>query len=68
MQIIAEQTCAFPDETYCRVMTDSFHTYIGCFDETNSEAGYLFGFGTMAPGDVKERDVMQKAYEMGKTI
>ena len=59
-------TCMSPDETWCKVMIDSFHTYLDCYDETVTEGGYVFGFGTGAPGDVKGSDAMQKAYEMGK--
>lgn len=31
-----------------------------------TEGGYVFGFGTGAPGDVKTPDAMEKAYQMGK--
>lgn len=60
-------TCMSPDESYCQVMIDSFRTYLACYDETVVEGCYVFGFGTGAPGDVKNTDAMQKAYEMGKT-
>ena len=39
-----------------------------CFDESGKEGGYVFGFECGAPGDVKERDAMQKACETGKSI
>ena len=61
-------TCMSPDETWCKVMLDSFRTYLECYDETVVEGGYVFGFGTGAPGDVKKTDAMQKAYEMGKNL
>ena len=61
-------TCMSPNEDYCKVMIDSFRTYLGCYDETVVEGGYLFGFGTGAPGDVKKTDAMEKAYELGKNI
>ena len=61
-------TCMSPDETWCKVMLDSFRTYLDCYDETVTEGGYVFGFGTGAPGDVKKTDAMEKAYEMGKAI
>ena len=61
-------TCMSPNEAYCGVMIDSFRTYLGCYDETITEGGYVFGFGTGAPGDVKTTDAMQKAYEMGKAL
>ena len=61
-------TCMSPNEDYCQVMLDSFSTYLGCYDETVVEGGYVFGFGTGAAGDVKKTDAMDKAYEMGKNI
>lgn len=61
-------TCMSPHEDYCQVMIDSFRTYLGCYDDTVVEGGYLFGFGTGAPGDVKKTDAMEKAYGMGKAI
>jgi multimeric flavodoxin WrbA len=61
-------TCMSPDEAYCQVMIDSFRTYLDCYDETVTEGGYLFGFGTGAPGDVTKTDAMEKAFEMGKEI
>ena len=61
-------TCMSPNEDYCNVMIDSFRTYLGCYDETVAEGGYVFGFGTGAPGDVKKTDAMRKAYEMGKEL
>lgn len=61
-------TCASPDETWCRMMIDSFRNYIACFDASNKEGGYVFGYECGAPGDVKEREAMKIAYEMGKAI
>lgn len=61
-------TCMSPNEDYCQVMIDSFRTYLGCYDDTVVEGGYVFGFGTGDAGDVKKTDAMQKAYEMGKGI
>lgn len=61
-------TCESPDESWCRMMLDSFHNYVICFGEMNSEAGYVFGFACGKPGDVKNGDAMAKAYEMGKGI
>ncbi len=61
-------TCMSPNEDYCQVMLDSFRTYLGCYDETVTEGGYVFGFGTGAPGDVKKTDAMEKACEMGRNI
>ena len=48
-------------------MLDSFRTYLGCY-ETVKDGGYVFSFNAGAPGDVKNTDAMQKAYEMGKNI
>ena len=60
-------TCASPDESWCKVMLDSFRTYLGCY-KTVQEGGYVFGFNAGAPGDVKNTDALQKAYEMGKAL
>ena len=38
------------------------------FERGAKEAGYVFGFGTGAPGDVKTTPAMEQAYEMGKEI
>lgn len=61
-------TCMSPDESWCQMMIDSFHNYVICFGDTVSEGGYVFGYSCGAPGDVKESDAMQKAYEMGKRL
>ena len=42
-------------------------TYLGCY-KTVQEGGYVFGFNAGAPGDVKNTDALQKAYEMGKAL
>ena len=60
-------TCASPNESWCKVMLDSFRAYLACY-ETLNEDGYVFGFNAGAPGDVKATDAMQKAFEMGKNI
>ena len=61
-------TCMSPNEDYCNVMIESFHTYLGCYDETVVDGGYLFGFEFGTAGDVKKTDATEKAYEMGKNI
>ena len=61
-------TCMSPDESWCKVMLDSFQTYLDCYDETVVEGGYVFGFETGAPGDVRKSDAMQRAYEIGKEV
>ena len=45
-------TCASQDESWCKVMLDSFRAYLGCY-ETVTEGGYVFGFNAGAPGDAK---------------
>lgn len=60
-------TCASPDESWCKVMLDSFRTYLGCY-EMVKEGGYVFGFNAGAPGDVRSTDAVQKAYEMGRAV
>lgn len=50
------------------MMVESFRNYIACFDETIVEGGYVFAFGTGAPGDVKGSAAMEQAYEMGKSV
>jgi len=61
-------TCMSPDESWCKVMLDSFHTYLDCYDETVVEGGYVFGYECGIPGDVKKTDALQKAFEMGNSI
>ena len=61
-------TCMSPDESWCAMMIDSFRNYLACYDETVTEGGYVFGFGTGEPGDVRGSEAMGKAYEMGKAI
>ena len=61
-------TCMSPDESWCQMMLDSFRNYLACYPESVTEGGYVFGFECGAPGDVKERDAMQKAYDMGRNI
>lgn len=61
-------TCMSPDVTWCQMMIDSFHNYVICFDDSNTEGGYVFGYECGAPGDVEKTDAVQKAFEMGKAI
>lgn len=61
-------TCASPDESWCKMMIDSFRNYIGCFDETITEGDYVFGFECGAPGDVKGSEAMGRVYDTGKAV
>ena len=62
-------TCMSPDESWCKMMIDGFRNYLACYDETVTEGGYLFGFETGEPGDVKKAiSTMQRAYEMGRAV
>lgn len=61
-------TCMSPDESWCTMMVESFRNFLACYDDSVKEGGYVFGFGTGAPGDVKATPAMQQAYEMGKEI
>lgn len=50
-------------------MTDSFKQYVSCFTAGgNEEGGILYACGTNAPGDVKEMQVLEDAYKMGKEV
>lgn len=58
-----------PSEEYMGTMIDSFRKYIGCFrGEGNKEGGYIFGYSTDKPGDVRNTSAIREAYEMGKSI
>lgn len=60
--------CASPDESWCQMMIESFRNYLGCYDESVKEGGYVFGLDTTDIGTVKTKDSMKKAYEMGKEV
>ena len=58
-----------PSEEYMGTMIDSFRKYIGCFrGEGNQEGGYVFGYGTDQPGDVRNTSAIKEAFEMGKSV
>lgn len=58
---------AAPEEKYMENMTHSFKLYASCFRAGgNGIGGYLYGLNVSNPGDVKNTDVMKRAYEMGK--
>ena len=60
---------AAPEEAYMQTMTDSFKQYVSCFTAGgNEEGGILYAYGTNAPGDVKEMQVLEDAYKMGKEV
>jgi hypothetical protein len=56
-----------PSEEYMVTMTESFRKYIHCFRNMN-EGGIVFGYGTVNPGDVKDKPAMLQAYQMGKNV
>ncbi|MFQ9087304.1 MAG: flavodoxin family protein [Roseburia sp.] len=60
---------AAPEEKYMQTMINGFREYVSCFEEGGSkEGGILFAYDTREPGDVNGMQVLEKAYEMGKTI
>jgi multimeric flavodoxin WrbA len=61
--------CGSEEEQYTETMLDTFRKFHECFAAGgNSEGGYVFGLGSMAPGDVKGTPALEKAYDMGKSI
>lgn len=60
-------SCAAPDESYAQTMLAALRGYISCLPESR-EGGYVVGTGTIAPGDIKETEAMDKAYELGRSI
>lgn len=62
-------TGAAPEESYMKMMQDSFELYVSCFRAGgNKIGGHLFGCGTNAPDDVIKLPVMAQAYELGKAL
>ena len=60
---------AAPEEQYMQTMIHSFRQYLSCFwAGGNEEGGILFAYGTNGPADVKEMDVLEKAFDMGKAV
>lgn len=60
---------AAPEETYMQTMIDSFRQYVSCFEgEGNGEGGILFAYRTHGSGEVKEMEVLDEAYQMGKRV
>lgn len=60
---------AAPEEQYMQTMITSFRQYISCFrGEGNAEGGYVIGYSTNMPGDVKDSPAMSRAYEMGRNL
>ena len=60
--------CASPSDEWCGTMLASFREYLGCYDKTVTEGGYVFGYDTNDPGDVRGKDAMTKAYELGRLV
>ncbi len=62
-------TGAATGEEYMKTMIDSFQQYVSCFAAGgNKSGGYLFGYGTNAPGDIRTMPVMDEAYALGKAL
>lgn len=60
---------AAPEEKYMQTMTDSFRQYVSCFRAGGNEEGsILFAYGTNEPSDVKTMSVLEKAFQLGKSI
>ena len=50
-----------------------FNMYVACFSEFNNganvrNAGAVIGTSALAPGDIRESEAMQEAYEAGKNL
>lgn len=60
-------TCAADDKLYTKTMTDALHGYTCCIPNSK-EAGVVLGINASNAGDVKNSEVMEQAYKMGKSI
>lgn len=60
-------SCAAPEESFTETMLASLRGFTCCVPEAK-EGGILMGINTNEAGDVKGRQVMKDAYEMGKNI
>lgn len=58
-------TCAAKQEKMIETMLDCYHQYVSCFTGVdNQDGGYVIGYGTRLPGDIKESKAIQEAYEL----
>lgn len=60
-------SCAAPEESFTETMLASLRGFTCCVPEAK-EGGILMGINTNEAGDVKDRQIMKDAYEMGKNI
>ncbi|MDO4961646.1 MAG: flavodoxin family protein [Eubacteriales bacterium] len=60
--------CGAPSEEWNQTMLASFRQYLGCYDETVTEGGYVFGLDTMDAGSVRDKASMEQAYQLGRAI
>lgn len=60
-------SCAAPEESFTETMLASLRGFTCCVPEAK-EGDILMGINTNEAGDVKDRQIMKDAYEMGKNI
>lgn len=60
-------TCIAPSKEYIETITACFRGLISCFQNIQ-EGGIVAGFGTKEKGDVKSKQAMHEAYQLGKCI
>lgn len=58
-------TGAAPSASYFEHIVTGVEHYVGCFENVRL-VGTVLGMGTMAKGDVNDKDAMHQAYQMGK--
>lgn len=60
-------SCAAPDESYVETMLASLRGFTCCVPDS-VEGGYVVATGVSDVGDIRNSDVLKKAYELGRMI
>lgn len=60
-------SCAAPTEDYADTMLATLRGFVSCAPEAK-EGGYILACDTHDAGDVKNTELMKKAFEMGKNV
>lgn len=60
-------TCADEDKSSAERTLECFRGYADCVDGAK-ECGVIYGTGVYEKGAIKNTEIMQQAYEMGKNV
>lgn len=60
-------TCGAPEESFTETMLAALRGFICCVPDS-IEGGVILGLGANAPGDVRQSEAMEQAYQIGRRV